>query len=120
MSESEFDKTCFDALVDDLGEEAAGQILCVFFADTRGNLDRLQTIAADGNGDQVARHAHSIKSAAAAFGFNHLSVLARDLEGTAPQLGAEDLSTRVGGLCSAFAKICAQLSLPDQSGQNAD
>jgi HPt (histidine-containing phosphotransfer) domain-containing protein len=104
-SEEIYDRACFAALVDDVGEETSRAALRLFFSDTGARLDRMG--GGDGAGDVevVQRFAHTVKSSAATFGFNHLSSLARRLEHDTAHLASVDLAARIDELRSALAAV---------------
>lgn len=106
MTESAFDRSCFDALAEDLGEDAACEACGVFFATTRQCLDEL---AAGGGLKHVIIQAHAIKSSAATFGFERLAVLARQLESDAAALSPAALGARLIEMQAGLAQAQADL-----------
>lgn len=106
MSEPAFDRACFDALAEDLGEAAAREACGVFFVTTRQCLDKL---AAGASLKHVVIQAHAIKSSAATFGFDRLAALARRLESDAAALAPAALSARLAELQAGLAQARADL-----------
>lgn len=97
-----FDPTMIELLVNDIGESSAREVLQLFFRDSAEKLDMLSK-AGDGCTSKVAqRHAHSLKSAAAAFGFKNLSALAQTLEAEAQGLSLAEIAVRAQGLNDAL------------------
>ncbi|HEX4194329.1 MAG TPA: Hpt domain-containing protein [Stellaceae bacterium] len=99
-----FDPTMIELLVNDIGESSAREVLQLFFQDSVEKLDMLCK-AGDGCTSKVAqRHAHSLKSAAAAFGFKNLSALAQTLEAEAHGLSLAEIALRAQRLSDALAQ----------------
>jgi HPt (histidine-containing phosphotransfer) domain-containing protein len=99
-----FDPTMIELLVNDIGENAAREVLQLFFRDSAEKLDMLSK-AGDGCTSKIAqRHAHSLKSAAATFGFKNLSALAQTLEAEAHGLSLAEIALRARGLSAALAQ----------------
>jgi histidine phosphotransfer protein HptB len=99
-----FDPTMIELLVNDIGESSAREILQLFFRDSAEKLDMLCQ-AGDGCTSKVAqRHAHSLKSAAAAFGFKDLSALALSLETEASALSLPEIAARARTLSDALTQ----------------
>jgi len=83
MRETEFDASAIETLVEDIGESSAREVLLVFFKDAAEKVALLSAIESADEIDAITRHTHSIKSAAAAFGFTRISSLARKIENEA-------------------------------------
>jgi HPt (histidine-containing phosphotransfer) domain-containing protein len=96
----DFDPSMIELIVDDIGESAAREVLQLFFEDSGEKLDLLRTAA---DAKLAQRHARSLKSAAAAFGFNRLSALAHSLESAAYNLSASEIAIRAQSLGEALA-----------------
>lgn len=107
MPEPEFDPTALDLLIEDIGESSAHEVLNIFFKDAAEKIDLLSAIDGPGRLETITRHAHSLKSAAAAFGFNGITALARLLETEAADMSLEDIRTQVAALQTAVARAVA-------------
>lgn len=103
MPEPEFDPTAIALLVADIGESTAREVLTIFFRDAAEKMDLLAALADFDQMEAITRHAHSLKSAAAAFGFTGISSLARRLEVEAPGLGTGDIKAQIAALRTAIA-----------------
>lgn len=99
-----FDPTMIELLVNDIGESAARDILRLFFRDSAEKLDMLRKASDGCTSKTVQRHAHSLKSAAAAFGFTNLSALAQTLEAEAHGLSLAEIAARAQSLGDALAQ----------------
>ena len=108
----EFDPTRIDLLVEDIGESTAHDILRVFFEDSTDKLALLRATNAPCTRDVVERHAHSLKSAAAAFGFVEVAARAKSLEAEARTLSAGDIAAQVSGLSEALTRALGFARLP--------
>ena len=95
----------FQALVEDVGLADARNILAVFLSSNAQRLRAMQDSVSAGSHDDIAREAHSMKSAAAILGFAQLSEQARALEMEAATLGHDDLVRRIVQLATTFAKV---------------
>lgn len=104
MPEPEFDPTALDLLIEDIGESSAHEVLNIFFKDVAEKIDLLSAIDGPGQVETIARHAHSLKSAAAAFGFNDITALARRLENEAADMSVDDIRAQVAALRMAVAR----------------
>jgi HPt (histidine-containing phosphotransfer) domain-containing protein len=105
VTEAIYDPARFASLVHDVGEETSRTALRLFFADTEARLGCLGHVdgAADAKG--IQRLAHTVKSSAATFGFDHLSSLARKLEHDTAHLASSDLAARITELRSALVTV---------------
>jgi HPt (histidine-containing phosphotransfer) domain-containing protein len=99
-----FDPTMIELLVDDIGENPAREVLRLFFKDWSEKLGRLCGESASPDAKTAQRYAHSLKSAAAAFGFKSLSLLAQSLEAEAYDLTGSEIAARAQGLNDALAR----------------
>ncbi len=104
MRESEFDPTLIELLVGDIGEVSTREVLRIFFEDSTEKLALLGADRCAADIESVRRHAHSLKSAAAAFGFTDLSTRARALEAEASGLTVKEITARVSDLSDALAR----------------
>lgn len=104
MRENEFDPTLIELLVDDIGEVSAREVLHIFFKDSTEKLALLGARRCARDIESVQRHAHSLKSAAAAFGFTDLSTRAGALEAEASELTVKQITARVSDLSDALTR----------------
>jgi len=93
----------YDAMADEIGEEAIQEIAAVFVKDTETRLGVFDTLSIDSDRRTIEREAHSLKSAAATFGLTELSTTARDLEKNAHCIDATSYATTVARLRTLFA-----------------
>jgi HPt (histidine-containing phosphotransfer) domain-containing protein len=107
-----FDPTMIELLVDDIGEDAARELLQLFFRDSAEKLDLLCEADAACTTRRAQRHAYALKSAAAAFGFAGLSALAQSLEVDAPALSPSEFTARTQSLSDALATARTRAPLP--------
>ncbi|MFO1148919.1 MAG: ATP-binding protein [Alsobacter sp.] len=82
--EAAIDVGAWELIRDELGEETVDIILATFLEDTEQRLAEMRDPSA--GSDQLVRHAHALKSAAATFGFSGLSAAADALEAHCPEL----------------------------------
>ncbi len=75
-----FDRTRYDAMVDELGEDGARALVDMFIAETDRRIALLRTLSGMGDRIKIGREAHSLKGDAAALGLAQLSWLAEMLE----------------------------------------
>jgi CheY-like chemotaxis protein len=95
----------FRTLSEEIGPDGAAHILSVFLTSNTQRLDVMRQGVDTGDRETVEREAHSMKSAAATFGFRHLSELARELEREADGLDHDELGRRVSRLSAAFGEV---------------
>ncbi len=95
------DVGAWELIRDELGEETVGIILATFLEDTEQRLAEMRDPAA--HADQVARHAHALKSAAATFGFSGLAGAAEALEARSADLAPAARQAAVADLDKLFA-----------------
>jgi signal transduction histidine kinase/DNA-binding NarL/FixJ family response regulator/HPt (histidine-containing phosphotransfer) domain-containing protein len=110
-----FNRAAYDALVKEIGDDTAACLFEVFFKETETRLqlfDALSDLTDLNNRERIEREAHSLKGAAATFGFEELSCLARELEGEASGIDATAYREQIDRIQSAFAKARAQNPLP--------
>lgn len=67
-------------LIRSVGPDSARDLIAFFLEESRERLHRMADLVATGATDDLTREAHSLKSAAATYGADVLSVLARALE----------------------------------------
>jgi HPt (histidine-containing phosphotransfer) domain-containing protein len=96
----QFDRSVYQVLSDELGEENAIEVLQTFLADASS---KFRTFAAKvENRAEIMRDAHSIKSSSATLGFMGLARLACELEAGASSLAPAQMQELVGEMTQAF------------------
>jgi signal transduction histidine kinase/CheY-like chemotaxis protein/HPt (histidine-containing phosphotransfer) domain-containing protein len=95
------DVGAWELIRDELGEETVDVILATFLEDTEQRLAEMGDPSA--SADQVGRHAHALKSAAATFGFSGLSAAAEALEASCSELTPAARQAAVAQLEQLFA-----------------
>jgi signal transduction histidine kinase/DNA-binding response OmpR family regulator len=88
-SAEELDRAAFEELAEEIGHDGACEIRAVFFAETEARLKLLRRLSLDADRARIGREAHSLKSAAATFGYRRLANLARQIETSAEQLSRQ-------------------------------
>ena len=108
IDEPLFDRVVFEQLKSDIGEEAALEVLIVFFKETDY---RFGTLKAQIGSDRLGfgREVHSMKSAAATFGFASLSAGAKNLEANWENLPEADLRTFIDRLERQYTTVRDEL-----------
>ncbi|WP_047309141.1 hybrid sensor histidine kinase/response regulator [Rhodopseudomonas palustris] len=96
-------RKAFDHLVEEIGRDATLAVLTVFARDTEARIALFETLDIAAERRRIEREAHSLKSAAATFGLDRLSALARELEQAAPHLSQSDYAALTGQIKAAFA-----------------
>jgi histidine phosphotransfer protein HptB len=99
-----FDPAMIQSLIGDIGENSAREVLDLFFEDSAEKVALLRAGGNACNPKVAQRYAHSLKSAAATFGFTSLSTLAHSLETEAHGLSAPEIATRAQSLGDALAR----------------
>jgi histidine phosphotransfer protein HptB len=79
----DFDPGRLRMLNEEIGAEAADELIQVFLADAGARLASMRRLLAEGERAPLARAAHSIKSSAGTFGFERCAGLAREIEALA-------------------------------------
>ncbi|GLR95209.1 MULTISPECIES: Hpt domain-containing protein [Bradyrhizobium] len=98
----------YEALVREIGEDAACEVRDVFWSETRARLQLFRTISLAQHHARIAREAHSLKSAAGTFGYVRLAALALRLEKTAEGLGDAEFHALLDRMDAAYAAARAQ------------
>lgn len=98
-----FDRSVYDCLVSELGNDDVAEVLQGFLTDTCDKLKRLSTLTLDRI--ESKREAHSIKSSSATFGFLELSRLARQLEAGADTMSVRELDEAISAICRSFEQV---------------
>jgi HPt (histidine-containing phosphotransfer) domain-containing protein len=75
----------------------------VFFAETEARLKLLRRLSLDADRARIGREAHSLKSAAATFGYRRLASFARQIEKSAEQLSRENYLELLDDVDRAYA-----------------
>ncbi len=98
----------YEALVREIGEDAACEVRDVFWSETCARLQRFRTLSPAQHHARIAREAHSLKSAAGTFGYVRLAALALRLEKAAEDLGEAEFRVLVDLMDAAYAAARAQ------------
>lgn len=98
----------YEALVREIGEDAACEVRDVFWSETRARLQLFRTLSLAQHHARIAREAHSLKSAAGTFGYVRLAALALRLEKTAEGLGEAEFRALLDRMDAAYAAARAQ------------
>ncbi|MGX7743423.1 ATP-binding protein [Rhodopseudomonas parapalustris] len=107
-------RKAFGHLVDEIGKDATLAVLSVFVRDTASRIALFDTLEVTTDHRRIEREAHSLKSAAATFGLDKLSALARELEQAAPHLTQTDYLALAGRIKDAFAAAHREPSADDE------
>jgi signal transduction histidine kinase/DNA-binding response OmpR family regulator len=102
-AEPALDRNAFGELAKEIGAEGACEIRDVFFAETEARLILLRRLSLDADRATIGREAHSLKSAAATFGYRQLATLARQIEKRAEQLSRDQYLELLDHVDAAFA-----------------
>jgi histidine phosphotransfer protein HptB len=93
----------YQALVREIGEDGACEVRDVFWCETCARLQQFRTLSPAQHHGRIAREAHSLKSAAATFGYVRLAALALRLEMTAERLGGPEFRDLLDLMDAAYA-----------------
>ncbi|NEW93933.1 hybrid sensor histidine kinase/response regulator [Rhodopseudomonas sp. BR0M22] len=107
-------RKAFGHLVDEIGKDATLAVLSVFVRDTASRIALFDTLEVTTDHRRIEREAHSLKSAAATFGLDRLSALARELEQAAPHLTQTDYLELTGRIKDAFAAAHREPAADDE------
>jgi len=102
-AEPDLDHAAFEKLAEEIGRDGACEIRTVFFAETEARLKLLRRLSLDADRARIGREAHSLKSAAATFGYRRLANLARQIEKSADQLSRENYLELLDDVDRAYA-----------------
>jgi signal transduction histidine kinase/FixJ family two-component response regulator/HPt (histidine-containing phosphotransfer) domain-containing protein len=105
-----FDRSTYNNLVADIGEEKASMILRGFLHETEGLLQLFTRLSCAPDRQQIEREAHTLKSSAAIFGLNNLSALARSMEINAPTMNDKEFLASVQFMTTAYQTARTHLS----------
>jgi PAS domain S-box-containing protein len=100
-----FDRAVFEQLKGDVGEETALEVLAVFFRETNRRFATMKDLIAAADRAALGREVHSLKSAAATFGFASLAAGARHLEARWESLPVADLRAFLDTLEREYASV---------------
>jgi signal transduction histidine kinase/DNA-binding response OmpR family regulator len=98
-----FDRTRYDAMVEELGEDAAQLLIDMFIAETDRRIALLREMSGMSDRIKIGREAHSLKGDAAALGLARLAELAAMLEREAQHMGKAEYAAALDRLAPAFA-----------------
>lgn len=98
----------YEALVQEIGEDGAGEVRAVFWSETDARLKLLRDLGCEPHRARIAREAHSLKSSAGTFGYRRLAVLAQRLEKTAETIGDAEFHDLLELMQRAYAAARAQ------------
>jgi signal transduction histidine kinase/CheY-like chemotaxis protein/HPt (histidine-containing phosphotransfer) domain-containing protein len=106
--EPAFDPEAFEELAKEIGEDAASEIRSVFIGETDTRLMTFRRLAIEQDRKKIGREAHSLKSAAATFGYRRLTVLAMRLEKSAARMTEREYRELLDEIDAAYAQARAQ------------
>jgi histidine phosphotransfer protein HptB len=106
-AEPAFEPGAFQALVREIGDEGAAEVREVFMQETAARLRSFRAMSLGAQSGKIGREAHSLKSAAASFGYLRLSALARRLESGAARLTEPEYLDLLTAMDAAFASAMA-------------
>lgn len=98
----------YAAVVAEIGEDGAAEVRDVFWSETSARLRSFRALSLAQHQPKISREAHSLKSAAATFGYLRLAALALRLEKTAATLGETGLHDLLDQMDAAYAAARAQ------------
>jgi HPt (histidine-containing phosphotransfer) domain-containing protein len=98
----------YEALVREIGEDAACEVRDVFWSETRARLQLFRTLSLAQHHARIAREAHSLKSTAGTFGYVRLAALALRLEKTVEGLDEAEFHALLDRMDAAYAAARAQ------------
>jgi CheY-like chemotaxis protein/HPt (histidine-containing phosphotransfer) domain-containing protein len=104
------DYAAYAKLVEEIGESSSAELLDVFFEETLERLELLRRLTDMSDRSLIEREAHSLKGAAATFGFSHLAQLARTLQLSAQRIDAGEYAALLARIEPAFASAREQLA----------
>jgi signal transduction histidine kinase/DNA-binding response OmpR family regulator len=104
-----FDRSRYDAMVAELGEDGVSQLVHMFVKETDRRIALLRELAGTSDRSKIGREAHSLKGDAAALGLAHLAPLAERLEPDAPHMGEAEYAATLDRISPAFAEGCERL-----------
>jgi len=99
-----FDRSRYDAMVEELGEDGAQLVIDMFITESDRRIALLRELAGMSDRTRIGREAHSLKSDAAALGLDQLAALAAMLEREARHMGAAEYAATLDRIAPAFAQ----------------
>ena len=97
-----FERGAYDELAEAIGDDGIDEAMASFVSETRLRLANLRSLGGESDCEVVKREAHTLKGAAATFGFCRLTELARWLELNCADLGMAARSSAVERMELAF------------------
>jgi HPt (histidine-containing phosphotransfer) domain-containing protein len=105
MSDQIIDRQAFETLKSMTDGGFLDELIDVFLNDTPALIGQMRAALAEGNGEELRRAAHTLKSSSASFGAAHLSSLSREVELTAKEGRLEGTGEKIDALDSAYALV---------------
>jgi CheY-like chemotaxis protein len=96
------DRSMIDALVTEIGADAAGYSLRLFIDETEGRLALLKRLSIDMDRGAIEHEGHALKGAAATFGFSAVARIAERLEREAASIGTAEYAELLDRLTADF------------------
>ena len=110
-----FDRTCYDAMLEELGDEGVRQLVDIFLDETDRRIALLRQLSGEADRGKIAREAHSLKGDAAALGLVRLAEIAAALEREAPHIAEAEYRAALDRIAPAFAVGREELPRPAAS-----
>lgn len=107
-AEPAFDPAPYGELVIEIGEDGAAEVRTVFRGETAARLWLFRALSLGQQLSKIEREAHSLKSAAASFGYRRLASLALRLEKHAAHLRDAEYLELLEQMDAAFTTAMAQ------------
>src|SRR5262249_24537093 len=104
-----FDRTRYDTMVDELGEDGMRHLVEIFLAETDPRIALLRGLSAMSDRIRIGREAHSLKGDAAALGLARLAGLAEMLEREAQHMDPAAYLAALDRIAPAFTVAREQL-----------
>ena len=104
------DQTIFDELKQMSGADFINELIDTFLEDSPKLIEEMESALRANNVDTFRRAAHSLKSNAATFGANDLSVLAKELEMLAKENRINETGDRLRALEEAYESVRRELN----------
>ncbi len=104
-----FDETVLARLSETVGADVIQEIIDLFLEHTPQRIEAAREGLRSGTLDEVARAMHSLKSSAAMIGASRVEEIARRMEETATQQGADALASQLDDLDTAVAQVATYL-----------
>jgi signal transduction histidine kinase/DNA-binding response OmpR family regulator len=108
-----FEQATYDAMVKEIGEDGAREMVKVFLAETDRRIALLRRLSCEVDRTQIAREIHSLKGDAATLGLTQLAELARMIELEAESMTEGEYSVALDRIEPAFA--AAREKLPNRA-----